>query len=159
MKQKVDYLQEKHRISSQYAIYLGCNVLYNDYPYQLRGIDAVRGCELFNQNKDIEFHNVDVFQIKLILRPLSDIQREETIEIAKLLYSGIDDNNDVETFHIIEKGLKGEIKGITWLRDLSGCFRVTQYLLSKHFDLFGLISSGKAVDLTKMEFKPITANG
>lgn len=154
-----DLLQEKNRLSNQYALYRGCNVLYNDYPYQLRGVDMVGGCELFNQNKDIEFHNVDISQIKLILRPLSDIKKEETIDIAKILYTGIDEKNDIETFHIIEKGLKGEIKGITWLRDLNGCFQVTQYLLSKHFDLFGLISSGKAIDLIKMETKPITANG
>jgi hypothetical protein len=64
--------------------------------------------------------------IKPILRPLSDMTEEEREQL-----------NDIEL---------GESSWPTVAIALAPCFK---YLLSKHFDLFGLIESGLAIDKTK----------
>lgn len=64
--------------------------------------------------------------VTLILRPLSDITEEEKEDVHKIR----DENFTSPTL---------ETYG-----------RVTQYLLRKGFDVFGLIESGKAKDKTKM---------
>lgn len=65
---------------------------------------------------------------KPILRPLSDAKKEEA-DYCKTLYRL--DRWGVQT--------------------LESQASVTAYLLSKHFDLFGLIESGQAIDMTKLE--------
>lgn len=63
--------------------------------------------------------------IRPILRPLSDISSHEKMASFRFLTKDLD----------------------TWV----GGAKRTQYLLSKHFDLFGLIESGEALDSTKIE--------
>jgi len=61
-------------------------------------------------------------EYKPILRPLSDMTEEEKIEVRKF--------DKVELPH----------------------FELTRYLLSKHFDLFGLIEAGLAIEKTKVNY-------
>lgn len=70
------------------------------------------------------------FDAKPILRPLSDMTEEEFLEGQH----GLDYN--VRFGYI-------KVNGV-----------ITAYLLSKHFDLFGLIESGQAIDSTKLTPNP-----
>jgi len=82
---------------------------------------------------------------KPILRPLSDMTEEEINECWKLLeWSEMIKNNRRyklnEEFHDSDEG-----RECGWFSFL----KILPYLLSKHFDLFGLIESGLAIDKTK----------
>lgn len=71
----------------------------------------------------------------LALRPLSDIKDHEHIE-SSVAYT--------DAF-----GKVAEDKS-EWVKEWHGEFARTLYLLSKHFDLFGLIENGLAIDKTKI---------
>jgi hypothetical protein len=70
---------------------------------------------------------VSTFFIKPILRPLSDMTGEEKSQ-SGIIYKG---SGVLETH-----------------------FESMRYLLSKHFDLFGLIEAGLAIDKTKLNPEP-----
>lgn len=74
-------------------------------------------------------HNCNALSLKLILRPLSDMTEEEMIEV------------DVDVPNILSEYEK--------LRPTAFSF-----LLSKGFDLFGLIDAGLAIDKTKLKRTP-----
>lgn len=74
---------------------------------------------------------------KPILRPLSDMTEEEFEDFKKIA------DSDFCKMTVIDAASKD---GIT---RLAHKFNATAYLLSKHFDLFGLIESGLAIDKTK----------
>lgn len=77
--------------------------------------------------------NIDLeFDLKPILHPLSDMTEEEGKEYVALGFGGMID----------QRGGKLIYQTFT-----PPCFL---WLLSKHFDLFGLIDSGLAIDKTKM---------
>lgn len=88
-----------------------------------------------------------------ILRPLSNMTGKEVIELFHLSYN--DANYQFEEFQKVDNNEFG------WrARNQNGmeCFvpansfkpEVFQWLLSKHFDLFGLIESNLALDKTKI---------
>lgn len=68
-----------------------------------------------------------------ILRPLSDMTGEEREEIKNVLPLG--KKHDLHFFE-----------------DIKDAAKVFSWLLSKHFDLFGLIESGLAIDKTTKRF-------
>lgn len=72
---------------------------------------------------------------KLILRPLSDITDEEKKRIGFDAYKVLRGSNSLPAF--------SESK--VWAAEQ------TAFLLSKHFDLFGLIEAGLAIDATKVK--------
>lgn len=74
-----------------------------------------------------------LYRLKPILRPLSDMTEEELQECGNMIYDFSDDP---------------ELNNHKW-QDFEIC-AVEQFywLLKKHFDLFGLIESGLAVDKT-----------
>lgn len=75
--------------------------------------------------------------VKPILRPLSDLTKEEVKildEMARTQKNG-------------EQFIKRETKFFSGIRTRSA--EALHYLLSKHFDLFGLIDAGLAIDKTK----------
>ena len=76
---------------------------------------------------------VGVEFIKPILRPLSDITKKEKKEMV--------DTQEKLVIH-------GYDKPVNLLVDSGETFR---YLLSKGFDLFGLIEAGLAIDKTKLD--------
>lgn len=145
MKEIKDYLH----------LYLGCEVqveIYgqmrivkfvgiNDDYYFLHNSDDSDGIRYFKQK----------YPIKPILRPLSDIKEEEAKELGILLYTGVIVGEPYKTdkFWIVPYGLTltdyWEIDGKVFNQ------HQTIYLLSKHFDLFGLIEAGLAFDKTKIK--------
>lgn len=116
------------KIEDYLHLYLGCEIKIGD---QIEILDAVGQSGEFEslyKGHLRNFYHISV-GVKPILRPLSDMTEEEKFEIQQI--SGWVDYN-----HYINQGFcKPE---------------VFKYLLSKSFDLFGLIESGLAIDKTKI---------
>jgi len=79
----------------------------------------------------------EVLSVKPILRPLSDLSKAEELEVF-----GYEDEDDT---------------GIMWLEGVHAVFSKFDYtvdiynkLLEKHFDLFGLIPKGLAIDINTL---------
>jgi hypothetical protein len=83
---------------------------------------------------------VGTFFIKPILRPLSDITAAEASEVCKLVNWREDGS--------MEQITKYGVEGIQMTVNNQAEF--FKSLLSKHFDLFGLIEAGLAVDATTL---------
>lgn len=83
---------------------------------------------------------------KLILRPLSDMTDSELIDFTKLFGDGreFSDEDRKEALQIINK--KG-IGAISFNDESSeNVFEMVRWFLSKHFDIFGLIDAGLAIE-------------
>lgn len=77
--------------------------------------------------------------IKPFLRPLSSMTEEEAAYI-----------DDEFSFGHVMSNLSNSLKeGSLYQMRVSETFEITRYLLSKGFDLFGLIEAGLAIDSTK----------
>lgn len=103
------------------AMYLGCEA---ETP---KGIGRIEGVDVFGMvwvNVDL---CVNISKVTLLLRPLSDMTDDEAKEIDFLVF----DFNE-NTTHFERHAAR------------------TTYLLSRHFDLFGLIEAGLAKDKTKI---------
>lgn len=79
--------------------------------------------------------------IKLILRPLSDITNDECIRLSKVQYEAKNDRNHL----ILGRGIVNEIMNDTW----GGSHKTFMYFIENGFDIFGLIESNQAIDKTK----------
>lgn len=112
--------------------------------------------------KAFSYLKYDWFEVKPILRPLSDMTEEEAVEVAKL--SEWEPHfRDVK----VERTQYGDLV-VRWDGCLEGgevfnatgaefyCQEQFHYLLSRGFDLFNLIESGLAIDSTKQNS---TTNG
>jgi len=91
-------------------------------------------------------------QVKLILRPLSDMQDDELKTIARI--SNIDFKERSLDHALALENIKANgIKAIKFDENLKPIevFEITRYLLSRGFDLFGLIEAGIAIDKTTIK--------
>jgi hypothetical protein len=94
-------------------------------------------------------------EVRLLLRPLSDMTEEEVIKYLRLkhnAYSGeyeikLRDNGFWWLFKTIASDEKFKFFGEMLDESNSDQFR---WILSKGFDLFGLIEAGLAIDKTKL---------
>lgn len=84
--------------------------------------------------------NPTYYDFKLILRPLGDMTEEEGRYVVNH-YS----------LRSVDMPINKRLFGIELSKRLSGQMEVTKYLLSKHFDLFGLIPAGLAIDATTLK--------
>lgn len=94
--------------------------------------------------------------IKPILRSLDDITEEECIWIANLAFTEevtpLDRaaiGKEFIQYTFLGKGLNHKMIESVEEIGIEHSFELTRYLLSKHFDLFGLIESGLAIDKNK----------
>jgi hypothetical protein len=98
-------------------------------------------------------------QIKLLLRPLSGILNTEAYEVYKIYFgkeTALDFSGDNGSVYYNPKQVR--VKAEHALRifdgqdyetgDFAKVLELVPYLLSKHFDLFGLIEAGLAIDST-----------
>lgn len=120
-------------------LYLGCDTLDkdNNRSYLVAAYDdGVSFVRYANEAVCISF-NRDTH--KLILRPLSDMRDEEAIFVKRVLR----DNHGIDTIKtVLQNGWHlGHISA-----NASQMFEITRYLLSKGFDLFGLIDAGLGID-------------
>lgn len=112
---------------------------------------------------------------KLVLRPLSDMTELGLLELARMhrgqleweiiegkpvarTSAGIQErfcfDADIPLIEDIENNIFGqESEGSRYPTNISAA-ELTRYLLSHHFDLFGLIESGLAIDKTTLNQKP-----
>lgn len=114
-------------------LYLGCPIAIpsvadiEDWDgYTLHEINTDGMCAVLHNEFGITFHEVE--DIKPLLRPLSDMSVEEKLEIK------------VPIAEICLEFMSKE-----WAP------KQVVFLLSKGFDLFGLIDAGLALDKTKLE--------
>jgi hypothetical protein len=107
-------------------LYLGCEMMYEG---EISTLESVSSSGLVgDENRDESGEGwYDVSDIKPILRPLSDMTDEE----AKVMQP------------MFAKYHKDGKQGIEF------CAKITTYALQKHFDLFGLIDAGLAIDKNK----------
>ena len=135
-------MQTEKKIEDYTHLYIGCEVFgtYSDQSGSKGYLSGVTNggteCEIqffledgINVEEDPVWN--DVKEIKLILRPLSDMTIEECG------YCKIPPHWSNEDLHEL-------IDEEAWT-----CEQV-RYMLSKHFDLFGLIEAGLAIDKTTL---------
>lgn len=120
-------------IKNYLHLYLPFSYKYFDYEYEVTGIEYKKKnwIRLIHENG---FFEVLAEDVRLPLRPLSSMTAEEFEE-----FKVIADNDFIKMVRItsveIETNLAHQLKS-------------SAYLLSKHFDLFGLIEAGNAIDST-----------
>ncbi len=93
-----------------------------------------------------------LYVVKPILRPLSDMTEDEARNVYKITTGEDYPANDAksEVFAVQdEEFLSAQME----IGAMMGQPAVWRYLLSRHFDLFGWIESGLAIDKTKIETK------
>jgi hypothetical protein len=136
-------MTESKNIKDYLHLYLGCECMIGDLNWKPEtnlhglapGVDPNYGKPIKSK---IDAHVLNVFAHKttLILRPLSDMTDEEMDEVW---YS-----------HEPKNVLVMDYKNNSMSRKVALCSERTRYLLSKGFDLFGLIDSGLAIDKIKL---------
>lgn len=139
------------------ALYLGCDaealVHYSGKPSQWVNciIVGVNGSNAIVKHRDIYdvpwLHNSERQDVKLHLRPLSSMTEEEKNEIGKMLHPKCD-THEVNTF-MDALQVKSYGDGTRVLTD-NYTPKIFLHLLSRGFDLFGLIEKGEAIDATKI---------
>lgn len=133
----------KKELKDYLHFYLGCDLINENYPneiFELVGISkpyksndtTFARMDIRPKNKgfrNIFISDTNLNKLKLILRPLSDMTKEEKEWLGE--HENFVDNykQNAESELIIE-----------WDAEK------TVYLLSKNFDLFGLIEAGLAID-------------
>ena len=110
--------------------YLGCEVSYDGKTWTLHMVSK-KYAYLRRGKEGIDKNTIHLHEAKICLRPLSDMTEEERKEHDDLFLPS-------------PSGQKG------WYEETYWQARKTAWLLSKHFDLFDLISSGQAIDKTKL---------
>jgi len=106
-----------------------------------------------NQRGGFRSHHGVLNDVKLRLRPLSDMTREEIIQFFKIGGIVYKEPHRAE----IQDDRFIQMEGYDSIGDYSSCYHEGisfrpeqfQYLLKQGFDLFGLIEAGLAVDKTK----------
>lgn len=127
-------------------------------PYGLRGIDYDKKTYLFrglDNNGNVywdcnEILNKKGYDIAPILRPLSDLTKDIEVNGEKFVpfdffdeyYSPIDDYNELQKHF-----LNSDIKKMP--------YELIEKLFEWHFDVFGLIEQGLAIDINDLQhFQP-----
>jgi hypothetical protein len=96
----------------------------------------------------VDLEDAIQYNFKPILRPLSDMTEEEFREIFNPIQpKDVADEDFKDAMqNLIENGIDAfDFDGMS----AQTVFELTRKLLSKHFDLFGLIEAGLAIDKTK----------
>lgn len=138
----------KKELKDYLHLYLGCNVIISESYHNgiialLVGINHTYGvveCVL-ESPEWYEYHtykSFNDFQVKPILRPLSDITGDELIQYGKIEFPDMKGRFDLKGLREVVMHAYYEPETFKWL-------------LSKNFDLFGLIEAGLAIDKTTLK--------
>jgi hypothetical protein len=137
------------KIEDYLHLYLGCEVLWENEEGTTGGREILDG-------HLIESHKYHKTTLKPILRPLSSILNTEAFEVYKMYFdqeTAPDYSNDTGSIYFNPKQVRVKAEHALRIFDgrdyESGDFMkvcsIVPYLLSKHFDLFGLIPAGLAI--------------
>lgn len=127
------------KIEDYLHLYLGCDIQYQWHE------------DIITTNLSARFISECVgslacSNIKPLLRPLSSMTEEEYAQCAMIVFQK-DGIKNIKTSAILGEGI---IRYGIKPDSVIGCFELTKYLLSKHFDLFNLIPDGLAIDKSKI---------
>jgi hypothetical protein len=101
-------------------------------------IIKVEGYDFLNNSIILERVNVKLSDIKPILRPLSDLSKDDFGEyLIEELYT-LD----------FEKQILSILEDIRWVNQCD--YLLIQLLIEKHYDVFGLIEKGLAIDINTL---------
>lgn len=132
-------------------LYLGCPITYEVWGQACEEVYGVRRKKITTTLSTFVYRNIIQgdfeWPYNIILRPLSDMTSEEFREIFKPLQpKDIPDEELKDTIQsLIDGGMETcDFDGVS----AHTVFEYTRQLLSKHFDLFGLIPNGLAIDAT-----------
>lgn len=136
-------MTEKKKIEDYLHLYLGCEVEciqdMPDYYGWTKGMRATLDRDIFWDMGETVYYNGSIVGkwckfFKPLLRPLSDMTHDELQECGNMVYDFSDEpelnNHKWQDFDFITA-------------------EQFQWLLKRHFDLFGLIDAGLALDKTK----------
>lgn len=128
----------KKELKDYLHLYLGCEVFIESYSFmngnkREKLIDKLTEVGI-NGRIDCEKYTPPDGDVKLVLRPLSDMTEEEK--------DWLDEHENFVNNY--KQNAESELI-IEWDAEK------TSYLLSKHFDLFGLIEAGLAIDKTTIK--------
>ena len=162
------------KIEDYYKFYIGCDIVTDDGDNgYLTGIHGEYGGEiqLIENGNVLEWPTYHI-SFKLAIRPISDMTEKERSDIWDIIfqkrfinkYSGRtvfiekSDNNKIPRW-VMNSGVErlgiqfdGDIWADSDLRKWDfNTHEITRYLLSRSFDLFGLIDAGLAIDKTKIK--------
>jgi hypothetical protein len=91
-----------------------------------------------------------VSMVKPILRPLSDMTDEEAVIVWDTIHPDGGNRKQLTDNDIIRQG-KSLVYSACYMTQIPVTFELTRFLLSRHFDLFGLIPAGLAIDKTTLK--------
>lgn len=137
------------KIENYLHLYLGCECEIKGQPNAILGAVGIKSGEqvIVRWPKDDEWSYADVTEVKPILRPLSSMTEEEMKEFASIQREGITkikfEKGKIWSFVDHEGFYKWHPHSLDTPTPEQFC-----YLLSKHFDLFGLIDAGLALSTT-----------
>jgi hypothetical protein len=137
-------------------LYLGCHCVVDGRPAIIDSVSTNKHIDTVtaqftdtNDQYDWAVYN-DLSEVKLLLRPLSDMTEQEFKEIFKPIQPGdVTDEDFKEAMqHLIKNGIDAfDFEGVS----AQIVFEYTRLLLSKGFDIFELIPSGLAIDKTTLQ--------
>lgn len=113
-----------------------------------------------NEKHDLYFHNITAIcteqnHLKPILRPLSDLTNEIEIEgkifVPKCELDCICRDLEFYSFNFKYFTVGNQDKNYGQEYDLIDIYNVMQKLFEWHFDVFGLIENGLAIDINTLE--------
>lgn len=146
----------KKELKDYLHLYLGCEIIgtYRDASGSKGYLTGITngGCDCEIQfiledgiNVEEEPYINDIAQVKPILRPLSDMTEDEENEIE----------GEYGSYGLGEKHLCNALKNhdLRYVKKLDEAFGLIHYLLSKSFDIFGLIEAGLAIDASTLKQK------
>lgn len=142
-------------------LYLGCECQADENVFKLAGVELTdTGTLAYDGTMINGIHQcwwVENCDFKLMLRPLLNMSDEERREF---IMCSNDWNKYYKELGFISKSPEGLAHTCKYKRGVHDITRIQSlenfdsnqflYLLSKHFDLFGLIEAGLAIDKTKL---------
>lgn len=118
----------------------GVKVKWNNTSYEMISLRLNERCQLVDYYTE-EVYGVKLEHIKPILRPLSDLTKEIEVNGEKFV-----------PIEIIDKRNNLSVLETTKDTDLIDClpYWVINYFLEWHFDIYGLIENGLAIDINTL---------
>jgi hypothetical protein len=127
----------------------GLKFLYHENIYKMRWINRFGDIDYDSQNDFIDPFPPNIFNkeldlVKLIFRPLSDFQKEQIEEIKSIF-----DENWCRAY----ENFFDSLFLYDWLMDsiiLMCPYEILQWFFENHYDVFGLIPAGLAIDINTL---------
>ena len=122
-------------------LYLGCDCIADGITFKLNGVQLTDTGTLAYDGTMIDFINqcwwVENADFKMILRSLESMTEEEALECWKLTHRMENELIQINGWQVVD-----------YYRRETNFYEAVEfhYLLSKHFDLFGLIDAGIAIE-------------